>query len=365
MNDVERFLDRACCGVGGSHELRRHLRKELHGHLASEIERNVATGMAQEEAVQKAIEEFGDPVMIRDGLQTVHGRRLLTLLIEKSMIWKEKTMKTGWKWSFVAHVALVLTIALEVYFLTAARMYIFPLIFGLHHDLGTPTFAYIDALPRFCHWLYLEFVWIPCLLSVLAGWGVFEWKYHSENKSIVRLASLSLLSFVMFLSMAIICVPMTIDLAMLPRQIYDSQMNLTPQQAERIVLPKISEADVAFKELGEAIDREDWPAVDLSADLLSDTCESLHETSVSIMLLAGESQRNNLAEIRDFLDEIEKTSYKIHSRYTTYKYSKNESKDDLRLKTLAYFEQLKESFQALGTKSDLFAAARNPEALQE
>ena len=60
MNDVERFLDRVRCGVGGSHELRRHLRKELHEHLAAEIERNVAAGMTQEEAIQKAIEEFGD-----------------------------------------------------------------------------------------------------------------------------------------------------------------------------------------------------------------------------------------------------------------------------------------------------------------
>ena len=36
MNDVERFLDQACCGVGGSHELLRPLRKELHEHLAAE-----------------------------------------------------------------------------------------------------------------------------------------------------------------------------------------------------------------------------------------------------------------------------------------------------------------------------------------
>ena len=146
MDDVKRFLDQACCGVGGSHELRRHLRKELQEHLTAEIERNVAAGMDQAEATQRALEEFGDPVMIREGLQSVHGRRLLSLLIEKSMIWKVRTMKTGWKWSFVACVALVLTIAIEVFLSVAPLMYIFPVIKDLHHTLGTPMFAYLEAV---------------------------------------------------------------------------------------------------------------------------------------------------------------------------------------------------------------------------
>jgi hypothetical protein len=356
MNDVERFLDRACCGVGGSHELRRHLRKELHEHLTAEIEGNIQAGMDREEAVQKAIEEFGDPAMIRDGLQTVHGRRLLTLLIEKSMIWKERTMKTGWKWSFVAHVALILMIAFEVFLLTAPSTYILPSIQSLHRDLGIPMFAYLEVLAGLLGWFLYEYGWIPCVIVALAGWVIFEWKCCSENKAIIRLASLSLISFVMFLIMTAVCVPMTIDLAMLPGQIYNTQINLTPQKAERIVLPKISKADRAFKELREAIDQEDWPAVDLSADILSDTCKSLHKTSVSIMLLAGENQRNNLTDIRDLLDEIEDSSRKIHYRCAAR--SKSKHQDDLKQKTLAYFEQLEYAYQELRAKSDLFTAPR-------
>ena len=45
-HEIERLLERACCGVGGSPELRRHLRKELKEHLDEEIERNVAAGMS-------------------------------------------------------------------------------------------------------------------------------------------------------------------------------------------------------------------------------------------------------------------------------------------------------------------------------
>jgi hypothetical protein len=356
MNDVERFLDQACCGVGGSHELRQHLRKELHEHLTAEIEGSIEAGMDRQEAVQRAIEEFGDPVVVRDGLQNVHGRRLLTLLIEKSMIWKARTMKTGWKWSFVAHVALILVIAFEVFLITAPMMYFLPSIESLHRNLGIPMFAYLEFLADLLARFLYQYGWIPGVIASLAGWIIFERKCHSENKSTMRLAGLSLVSFIMFLVMAAVCVPITIDLAMLPGQIYDTQINLTPQQAERIVLPKISATDAAFKALGEAIDQEDWPALGKSAARLCDTCKSLHETSVSIMLLAGENQRDNLVDIRDLLDEIEKSSHKIYHRFGTYEYAEPETKDDtMRQIALAYFEELQKPYQELKKKSDLFA----------
>lgn len=362
MHDVERFLDQACCGVGGSHELRQHLRKELREHLSAEIERNITAGMDREEAAQRAIEEFGDPVMIRDGLQSVHGRRLLSLLIEKSMIWKVKTMKTGWKWSFVAHVALVLTIAMEVFFLAAPAKFFLPTVKDQHHSLGIPMFDFLVFLLGLYSWLINEFGWIYCGSPLIVGWAIFEWKCRDQNKGIIRLASLSLLSFIMFLAMALVCVPITIDLASFPGQIYATQINLTPQQAERKVLPKISNADGLFKELGEAIDREDWPAVGLSAKRLSDTCESLHETSVSIMLLAGENQRHNLMDVRDLLDEVEKSSRKIHYRYGSHVRAKSKHEDDLKQTTLTYYQEITSAFQTLRLKSDLFAAAHNPEA---
>ena len=103
-----------------------------------------------------------------------------------------------------------------------------------------------------------------------------------------------------------------------------------------------------------------------SADRLSDTCESLHETSVSIMLLAGENQRDNLVDIRDLLEEMEKSSRKIYFRFGTYEYAEPETKDDdvLRQIALAYFEKLQEAYQTLKKKSDLFATHGNSESLR-
>jgi hypothetical protein len=356
MNEMERFLDQVCCGVAGSPELRRHLRKELREHLTEEIESNVAAGLSREEAVDKAITECGDPVMIRDGLQAVHGRRLMSLLIEKSMNWRETTMKTGWKWGFVAQVTLALTITVELFFVAVAVVYVLPGIFGWHSDLATPTFAYLDTIKWLAGWLYMQFLWIPCLLLLLAGWGLFEWKYRSENKSIIRLASLSVSSVVMLVVLAIVWVPMAIDLSMLPGQVYDLQANPTPQQAERIVLPGIAEADAAFQELRAAIERDDWPAVNLAARQLSDTYHSLGDVSTGVIVLAGETRRYNLGEIRALINQMTESSRNIHHRLLMYEHSQSKAAVDLKAKVPTYFGQLEKSYSKLASKSDLFAA---------
>jgi len=364
MNEIERFLDHVCCGVGGSPDLRRHLRKELREHLTEEVESNVAAGLSREEAVHKALAEFGDLVMIRDGLQAVHGRRLMSLLIEKSMNWRETTMKTGWKWSFVAQVMLVLTIAAEVYFIAAAVVYVLPGIFAWHSRLGTPTFAYLGTVEPLGDALYIDILWIPCLLLVVAGWALFEWRYRGENKPIIRLAGLSVTSLVVFAVLAIVWVPMGIDLMILPNQIRELQVNLTPQQAERLVLPGIAEGDAAFQALRAAVERDDWSAASQAAEQLDDTYRSLGEVSAGTFMLAGETQRDNLDEIHDLMDAISESSGDIRRRLRVDTHREDIPPDDLKAKVLAYFGQLEESYSKLVEESDLFAARGIPKATE-
>ncbi len=359
-NEIERFLDQACCGVGGSPELRRHLREELREHLTEEIERNVAGGLNREEAVHRAIEEFGDPVILRDGLQAVHGRRLMTLLIEKSMAWRETTMKTGWKWSFVAQATLLLTVIAEVFFAAAAVVYVLPGLSRWHRDLGTPTIAGLPTIEWLAHAMYMDWLWIPCLLLVLAGWGLFEWKCRGENKLVLRLAGLSMVSLAMFLVLAAVCVPIVIDLAMLPRQIDELRVNLSPQQAERVVVPRIGDGDDAFEDLRAAISRADWSAADLAAKQLSDAYSSLADASAGVILLAGETRRANLDEIRYRIDEIAEFSERIHHQFREFQYSGNKATEELKAKIQTHFEELDESRSKLADSSDLFGARGAP-----
>ena len=69
MDDIERYLDKACRSVSGPIALRQHLRKELKEHLEEAIEALVATGMSQDEARSQAIEGLGEPEVIREGFQ--------------------------------------------------------------------------------------------------------------------------------------------------------------------------------------------------------------------------------------------------------------------------------------------------------
>ena len=366
-HEIERFLDRACCGVGGSPELRRHLRQELQEHLTEEIERNVAAGMTEEQAVQKTLEDFGDPAVIRDGLQTVHGRRLLALLIEKSMRWRERTMKTDWKWNFVAQVGLVLIIAAEVFLVGAVMTYILPSLRAWHENVGTPMFAYLEPMTQCLGWLLYDQYWLAwfCLALALIGVIVFERKYRRENKATVRLTGLSLAALAMFLVLASICVPLTIDLAILPRQIYNRHVDLTPHQAERIVLPRIIEAEAAFEELCSAIDREDWPAVGHSAERLSDAYRALENIGNATLVLAGENQRDNLSDIHDLIDAIKDSGRDIHHRFATYEHTNAKVRNAAVLKERLqpYLTQLQESYAELTAKSDLFACRDQAETL--
>ena len=107
METIERYLDHVCGSLGGSSSLRRHLREELREHLTEAMDSHVAAGLSPEEAAAKAVEAFGSPATVSEELGIVYGRRLLAVVVEKAMAWKERTMKTGWKWSFVAHLALL------------------------------------------------------------------------------------------------------------------------------------------------------------------------------------------------------------------------------------------------------------------
>lgn len=186
MNEIERFLNQACGSVGGTPSLRRHLREELRAHLMEMVQNHVAAGMAQEEAVRKALEEFGQPQEVRDGLEEVYGRRVTALLIEKAMEWREKTMKAEWKWSFAAQTMLLLAGAVLVFYLCSVLMFIVPVVVEMYHSVAVTVPHYLQRiiwLTRF--WQHLWYLWITPLAL---GYGLFEWKCKSDSKAQIRLA---------------------------------------------------------------------------------------------------------------------------------------------------------------------------------
>lgn len=297
MNELEEYLDKVCRPLGGAKSLRRHVREELREHLLEAAEQHQAAGAEPAEAVREAIAEFGDPEMVRQGLQDVYGRPVMAMLIEKAMAWKEKTMKTGWKWSFVAHLLLAMVLAGEFLFLISACVFILP---RMLHEYATWELT----LPSFSQSVFAFLIgmldtylplWLPI---VLVGWAVFEWRCHSESKPVIRLAGGALASLgtmvVLFLASGAFLLAFI--------------LLLTTPEAGQLIHRKAARASGSFALLARAGERGDWSAAGESARTLRGHLRALNRTSLAMPVLIGMDAAEDLPETRKLLDDATELS---------------------------------------------------------
>src|SRR5437868_173560 len=126
MDKLERYLDDVCRGIGGPRALRQHVRQELREHLLDAAAQHKAAGLTEDRALEQALADFGRPEEVRSGLEETHGHRLLGVVIDKALDWKEKTMRAKWLWATWAHLALAIVIVLEVLFITFNVIFLVP-----------------------------------------------------------------------------------------------------------------------------------------------------------------------------------------------------------------------------------------------
>ena len=178
MNDIDRYLDRACRQVNGPDSLRAHLRKELKEHLEEATEALVVEGMSAGDATAKAIEDLGDPEIIRDGMQSVYSPGITSLFVDKAIKWRDQ------KWYIAAQVGLALIIASAFGSTMSMLYFIIPKLEQIHQHTGidVPT-----PLPMTLSWaiVFYKNKWISLAL-LLGCWGLFEWKSRSEKKAHLR-----------------------------------------------------------------------------------------------------------------------------------------------------------------------------------
>ena len=93
MDKLEQYLDQVCRGIGGPWSLRQHVRQELREHLLDAAAEHRTAGLSEAEALDRALEDFGGPEQVRLELEATHGHRLLPVVIDKALEWKEKTMR--------------------------------------------------------------------------------------------------------------------------------------------------------------------------------------------------------------------------------------------------------------------------------
>jgi hypothetical protein len=195
MDKLERYLDQVCRGVGGPRSLRSHIRQELREHVLDASAEHRAAGLSEEESLERALTDFGGAEQVRAELETTHGHRVMTMLIDKAIEWKEKTMKATWLWSTWAHLAVGAVILAQLCLVGFAVVYVMPLCQELvsHADSeGRGMDAFLPGSTTFLGVLNVVAKYGPLLpLGLAVAWGAFEWRFRSENKALVRLAMLA------------------------------------------------------------------------------------------------------------------------------------------------------------------------------
>src|SRR5262249_45442156 len=134
MDKLEQYLDQVCRGIGGPRALRQHVRQELREHLRDAVAEHKAAGMSEGEALERALADFGGAGAGRAGLEATHGHRLLPVVIDTALQWKEKTLKAKWLWTTWAYLAVAGVVALDLIFIIFSMTMILPKLQKLQAD---------------------------------------------------------------------------------------------------------------------------------------------------------------------------------------------------------------------------------------
>jgi hypothetical protein len=295
MEKLERYLDQVCRSIGGPRSLRQHIRQELREHLRDAAAEHRAAGLSEEEALARALENFGGPEDVRSELEATHGHRAMAVLIDKAMQWKEMTMKAKWLWSTWAHLALACVVTLEALLITFLVIFIVPK-FQLLLRHGMIDAAELERLglmwiPAFLNSVnevtghYTTFI----LLGAAAAWGLFEWRVRSENKTFMRLSALG--SAAVGLMAVIVLMAGSLVVA------FTLAMPALERMARPWAVEQVTTIDTSINGLEQALARKDWGTMQAEAERASNAMNTL-SAGPAISSLARWSEPPTIEELR-------------------------------------------------------------------
>ena len=308
MDRLERYLDQICWSIGGPRSLREHVRQELREHLLDARDRHRAAGLPDDEALAAALEEFGRPEDVRSELEATHGHRMLAVVIDRAMQWKERTMRARWLWSSWANLTLGLVIALELLFIAFNDYFIFPKVNAFRYDGlidrellqkggGFWMLAFLDRLDA----VEAHYGWLILLAAALAI-GLFEWRVKGENKSLMRLSALGTAALGLFLVVIVMMVSLVVPFCV-----------ATPQLSPMIrpwAIEQVASIDAAIEGIEQARVKKDWPAMREQAEQASSATERL-ERGPAIHSLVGWNASPTLREMRDSVQATSENLLKV------------------------------------------------------
>lgn len=274
MNKLEHYLQQVCRSMGGPKALREHVRQELREHLLDAISQHQTAGLSEQQAIDRALAEFGTPETVRSELEATHGHRMmLAMVIDKAMEWKEKTMKAKWLWATWTYLMVVGIIVLEILFTFFCMLYVLPKIKKLKND---GMFMADENSKSLINWMF-DFVWGWAtfidqwmwwvILFLLSLWGLFEWRVKSENKTFMRLSVLCSLA----LGLAVVVTIMSASMVL--------PFLVTMPTVGRLTRPwmakQLNSIDRSIDEAGKAARKADRPLMAQEFKNISDKLKAL------------------------------------------------------------------------------------------
>lgn len=176
-HNFDEILDFLCSGIMSKRE-RQNVREELFDHLMCKYETNIAMGMDDEEATEKAINDLGDKTVIRHRLSQVHSyypnlsmKRAMNLLIFGFCLvsFQLNVFGIGEFTKFIGEIVMLVAL----FRLSKANSWLkkaFILDFA-GFGLSRVAPAIIPALPS-------EVFWIPHVLYIISCvLGIIKWFY--------------------------------------------------------------------------------------------------------------------------------------------------------------------------------------------
>jgi hypothetical protein len=289
MDKLEQYLEIVCRRIGGPRPLRQHIRQELREHLRDAVAEHRAAGLPEEAALAKALADFGGPEQVRSELEEAHGHRLLPVVIDQAMQWKEKTMRARWLWTTWAYLTAAVVIVVDMLFFSFIVNFELPKLEKIHADgwiVGDGhTSSSIDWMLSFLirvGWAWQRAGWF--MLLALAGWGLFEWRVRSENKPFMRLAGMGTMAAALTVFVA-----MTGAIMVLPFELGLPNAIRVPQ---RVAAARMAEIDTKLAALEEARARHDWPAVERNAEIASYAIDSLTEMAPALVIEPAQATKS-------------------------------------------------------------------------
>jgi hypothetical protein len=296
MDKLEQYLDRVCRSLGGPRAMRQHVRQELREHLLDAVAQHRSAGFTEEESVRQALEEFGTPDEVRSELEAAHGQRLLPVVIDKAMHWKEMTMRAKWLWTSWAYLCLGIVIALEVLFLTFAVVLIVPK-YQVLMQTGIIDRGLIDEegaswmpsfLERLSHIGGGYATW--WLLLAIVALGLFEWRVRSENKTYMRFTVLGTVAVGLMLLVWCTAGALVVSFTL--------AAPATGAIARSFANEQIARLDVSLVAIEQARGMNDWEGVRQQADRAIEALGNLTKSPMVIPAMTKRYESPTIDEVR-------------------------------------------------------------------